>query len=665
MVKSVLTKNQEKILYSYLSSDESENQGLYIYPFRYDHFQLKTPDQYQLNEDILIEGYITSSIQILRFGRRTIVKFRLSLDDQEYQVTVYNQPYFNRKLEGEKVSILGKLVKPNQIVASKVNQQDIKTMEGLFPIYPLKGSVKQYQMRAIMKKLLAHYLKDIKNEIPQTFIDRYRLLDKSKAIAQIHFPTSIEALNQAQRTLKYEELLKYQVALELQRQAVQTINKPERNLHSKQLKPYLAKLPFELNSVQDQALKEIIEDLNGPHLMRRLLQGDVGSGKTVVALLSALLMMEAGYQICLLVPTEVLYHQHLDWFTKYFGDQYRIAGYTSSLPTAQKREVLATLESGEVKAIVATHAIFGPDVKFANLGYVIMDEQHRFGVNQRQALLEKGAYVDVLMMSATPIPRTLASSLYAHLEISTLSETVASREQIETILIQENSIRSFLKPLLERIKTKQEQVYMVLPAISEGSLPTKNVTSVAEGLQQAVGHLVRIASIHGQLSSEVIQSTLNDFKNGLIDILISTTIIEVGIDVANANTMIVYDADRFGLAQLHQLRGRIGRKTGKGYCYLLTNSTNEMALDRLQYLTREDDGFKIAEYDLKTRGAGDLLGVRQSGFPVFALASIVDDEKILRQAQKDAREICYNDNYQVFVELIKKMSDKILASAAI
>lgn len=661
----MLTAKQKEIVQRYLGPNFNEIDALGIYPFRYDHFEIKPPSAYEIDDDVLISGQITSTIQILRFGRRTIVKFRLSTSSEDFQVTVYNQPYFKRQLEGQVVSVLGKLTAHNQIVANKVNQQPLEKMEGFFPIYPLKGDVKQFQMRAIMKKLLRKYQEQLGDQIPIELIDRYRLSSRRQAIKQIHFPSDQRHLNQALRTLKYEELLRYQVALQLQRQEVQDVSKPSRNLEPASLKQYRQSLPFELNEPQNQVLEEIIDDLNGPTLMRRLLQGDVGSGKTVVALLSALLMMEQGFQICLLVPTEVLYHQHLQWFMDYFGSQFKIAGYTSSLPTAEKRLFLEELATGEIQGVVATHAIFSPDVEFSNLGYVIMDEQHRFGVQQRQALLDKGEEVDVLMMSATPIPRTLAASVYAHLSISTLTQTIASRQHIQTKLILENSIRTILDHLLERIETYHEQVYLVLPAITEGALPTRNVSSVAKNLQQSLGQRIRIAQIHGQLPSEIIQERLAQFRNHEIDLLVSTTIIEVGIDVSRANTMVIYDADRFGLAQLHQLRGRIGRQSGAGWCYLLTNSQNEDALHRLRFLEKEDDGFKIAQYDLKSRGSGDLLGERQSGFPAFSIANIFDDEKILVQAQLDAQELCYNNHYEPFVASIRKDIDSILTKASI
>ncbi len=661
----MLTAKQKEIIQRYLGPDFNEIDALGIYPFRYDHFEIKHPSAYEVDDDVLISGQITSTIQILRFGRRTIVKFRLSTLAEDFQVTVYNQPYFKRQLEGQVVSVLGKLTSHNQIVASKVNQQPLEKMEGFFPIYPLKGEVKQFQMRAIMKKLLRKYQEHIDDQIPVELIDRYHLSSRRQAIKQIHFPSNQQHLNQALRTLKYEELLRYQVALQLQRQEVQDVAKPLRNLDLTSLNKYRQQLPFELNEPQNLVLKEIIDDLNGPTLMRRLLQGDVGSGKTVVALLSSLLMMEQGFQICLLVPTEVLYHQHLNWFIDYFGSRFNIAGYTSSLPTAQKRLFLEQLATGEIQGVVATHAIFSPEVEFSNLGYVIMDEQHRFGVQQRLALLDKGKEVDVLMMSATPIPRTLAASVYAHLSISTLTQTIASRHHIQTKLILENSIRTILDHLLERIENHHEQVYLVLPAITEGALPTRNVSSVTKNLQQSLGHRIRIEQIHGQLPSEVIQERLAQFRNHEIDLLVSTTIIEVGIDVSRANTMVIYDADRFGLAQLHQLRGRIGRQTGRGWCYLLTNSQNEDALHRLRFLEKEEDGFKIAQFDLKSRGSGDLLGERQSGFPAFSIANIFEDEKILVQAQLDAQELCYNNHYEPFVASIRKDIDSILAKASI
>jgi len=379
--------------------------------------------------------------------------------------------------------------------------------------------------------------------------------------------------------------------------------------------------------------------------MFRLLEGDVGSGKTVIAALSMYCCIKAGYQAVLMAPTEILAKQHETFLKNFFKNEIKGEGLYSSLSTKERKDILEKLRSNELDYAVGTHALFQDDVSFNNLGLVITDEQQRFGVNQRSLLAGKGKNADILMMSATPIPRTLANAIYGDMDISLIEHLPAGRQKIETYYIPKNSLISF-KDKLEQLMTEGNQAFIVCPSIEEGIRNVRNVETLYTNLKKEWEGKFKVAYLHGKLSSEQKDKIMEEFRNHDYDVLISTTVVEVGVDIENANIMIVYDAQCFGLSQLHQLRGRIARHGKRGYCYLLSNDKNEDVKERLKFISENNDGFKLAEYDLNRRGPGDLLGKRQSGLPQFILGDIYLDREILNNARKDARIVLNNiDEY--------------------
>lgn len=643
----MLTNLQKTVIEKYIGPFTKDKAALSIYPFRYENITAFTGESIDPSLTYVIEGEVSSGLKKMFFNKRAIVRFSIVSHEMEIPCVVYNQPYFKINFNGVGCFV-GKFNDKKEFVISKANQKGLEENQGVFPVYPLKAGVKQHQLRAIMKKVFKENKDTILDLIPKVHQQKYDLLDGVSTLQEIHFPSDKQQLLKALNTLKFSEALRYQVALGLLKQQETSYHKPNRVFDVNAIQSILDSLPFQLTLDQQETFKQVITDLQQPTPMRRLVLGDVGSGKTIVALLSALLMIQAGYQVAYLCPTEVLARQHYELFKQYIHETVYLS---SSVNTANKREILAEIKSQKSSMIIGTHSLFSKDVKYKNLGYIIIDEQHRFGVNQRKALLEKGEAVDCLMLSATPIPRTLASTIYSHLDISTIETMPMGRKPIITKLIKENSIGSFLPELIKFIKSGQ-QVYMICPAISkESELDTKNVETLTHNLQKQLGKYMNVQCIHSKMDNDVILARLNDFKEHRFDVLVSTTIVEVGVHVDKANMMIVYDADRFGLSQLHQLRGRVGRNQEQAYCYVLTSSKNPESLERLELFSQISSGFKLAEIDLKLRGSGDLLGQRQSGYPNFIHLDLANDLKLLQQAKIEAQQLIdQNDSFIVKVQ---------------
>lgn len=655
----MLTAKQKELLHRYIPNTTQDKAALTIYPFRYEIVKKWDQKSFPNNELIGFQGQILEPVKTIRFKNRAITRFQVMTDFHLISCVMYNRPYFKNVYAEQQVSIVGSFNDKNELVISSLNLKPLDEIIGIFPIYPLKKGVSQYQMRSLMKKVLSEQEANIHQMIPTSLAHLHGLFDTVETLKQIHQPSSMDALTKAINTLKYAEALRYQTALALMKLSDQSQLKPIRKFEDSHLIEFEKQLSYELTQDQKDALESILNDFKNPYVMRRLLLGDVGSGKTIVAILSALMMIEAGYQVAFLCPTEVLAQQHLKSIQEFSDQVDFLSGSTS---VSDRKEILSRLKSGETKLIVGTHALFSPDVHYHNLGYVIIDEQHRFGVNQRQKMIEKGVHVDSLMMSATPIPRTLAATLFSHLSISTIEMMPQGRKQVITTLIPENSIRSILDELITFIESGQ-QVYVVCPAIDDDSeMTTRNVVSIEKNLKSAFKNRFVIESIHSRKSSEEIESVLDGFRKQKVDLLVSTTIIEVGVHVESANMMIIYDADRFGLSQLHQLRGRIGRSTQQGYCYVLTQSKNQESLDRLNLFVSETSGFKLAQMDLIFRGSGDLLGQRQSGYPQFTHLDLASDLKILEIAKQDAQNLFDKTEKEVtiFIQQIAKQQSSIL-----
>lgn len=638
-----LTQKQQAILDSYAYQNPID--FLNLVPNRYESLFPKPQSEWVVGELVIFKADLISDFKVYRYANRSQTFFQVLYHQNIVNIKIFNRAYLKVKDYQENLVIVGHVQENNDVVARSITNQELITQVGIFPIYPLKNSIKQYEIRRLMVKILKE--NTIENQVPESFISRYRLMSREDALNQIHKPKSMKHLLAAQRTLKYEELLRFQLHNALN--AYDTRNGISKYIDKNLLKTRIQKLPYSLTADQIISLEDINQDLTSSQKMYRLLQGDVGSGKTIVAMLSAMSVIDNGYQVAFMVPTEILLNQHVETLKKLFPEV-RFAVLSGS--TELSNNALDKIADGSIDFVLGTHAMFQDRVCFHNLGYVIIDEQHRFGVSQRQSMIDKGQNVDVLMLSATPIPRSLASSIYFDLQVSTIASYPKHRKKTQTFFIKENSLRSILDTLKDKLAQK-EQIYVVCPSIEESKrLKTRNVLDIYESLKEPFQDF-NLAYIHGKMSPEDKEKVMLDFYNQKIDILVSTTIIEVGIDVPNANTIVIYNAEMFGLSTLHQLRGRVGRADKAGLCFVLSSMENEEVVQRLNLFTETQDGFKLSLLDLKTRGMGDLLGERQSGLPNFIFSNLEQDEKILKQAKLDAIEIANDLDNADFYRIVK------------
>ena len=491
--------------------------------------------------------------------------------------------------------------------------------------------------------------------MPEYLKEKYNFLEKRDSIINIQNPNHATNLKSAINYLKYEELFLYMFKMNILKLNNKNNLGLERNVDFKQVEEAIKSLPFTLTSDQLNSIKEIYDDLNSHKRMNRLLQGDVGSGKTIIAFLAILINHFSGYQSALMVPTEILAHQHYNSFIKLFNN-YNISVeiLTGKTTSKDKKDIYKRLKNGEIDVVIGTHALITEDVEYKNLGLVITDEQHRFGVNQRSNLKNKGSLADVLYMSATPIPRTYALTIYGDMDISNIKTMPRGRKEVITYLKKESEIKEVLTLMYHELKLNH-QVYVIAPLIEDSDkIDLTNVNKLEEQMNKAFGKLYNIGVLHGKMNKSEKDEVMNKFKNNDIQILISTTVIEVGIDVPNATTMVIFDAFRFGLSQLHQLRGRVGRNNLQSYCVLISNHEKE----RLNVLLETTDGFKISEEDFKLRGSGDLFGIRQSGDMTFKLANLKNDYKMLLMAKDDSYECLINKQYlenKYLTELVNRI----------
>lgn len=631
---------------------------LSYYPFRYDQLECKPYSEWQVKDRIAIEANLITLPRSIRFkGNRTMTKFSVENEDDIFEIVIFNRPWVNKISVGQQVTIIGNYEGKQKITAIQYNTKPLHEQIGIQPVYPLKQGLTQKNIQESMHRCFESVKDDMGEDVPTVFRTRYRLLAKKDALRRIHFPKSNEEVAQAIRTLKYAEFLKFHLAIQL-------IRKQNSNVAAKEGKRFdfdevfrLANhLPFPLTKDQVQAVHEILEDLQSSKIMYRLVQGDVGCGKTVVAGLAMFACNLANKQAALLAPTEILAKQHYQSLKELLRPtKLRIEVLYSALPSAIKKDVLERLKNGEIDILVGTHSLIQPDVQFKDLGFVVADEQHRFGVEQRRKLIEKGDKVDFLLMTATPIPRTLANTLYGDMDITTIETMPVGRKEVKTTLIEENSFRQVLPDVIAKIE-EGRQVYVVCSAIEESEgLSVRNVVSIYEQLSKAFKGIAQVGVLHGKMSSEEKTEMMRQFDNNEVQILVSTTVIEVGVNVVNATVMIIYDAHRFGLSQLHQLRGRVQRGSEQGICYLLTDSKDANSLERLRVLVNTNNGFEISAQDLRLRGPGDILGTRQSGLPAFLLGNLVEDTKIIETTKKDCIEILEQPNDPENAELIQQV----------
>ena len=531
---------------------------------------------------------------------------------------------------------------------------------GIIPVYPLTEHISQTQFRKIMKEAVHHFADHIEEILPQGILVKNQLLPLDKALREIHSPETFDTLKMAKLRLVYNELFTLEMAMALRRSGIKEETGiafkagPNVDAHIRNL------IPFTLTNAQERVIHEIKEDMRNSKPMNRLLQGDVGSGKTVVAIYAILVAIANGYQAAFMAPTEILSEQHFQTIQKYLQHSHvRMQLLTGSTNSKYKKDALEQIRNGQIDLVIGTHALIEETVQFKKLGLVVIDEQHKFGVIQRLKLKEKGFSPDVLIMTATPIPRTLSITLFGDLDISILDEMPPGRTPIKTFWISKDKEKDSYKFIHSEI-TKGRQVFIVYPLVEESEvLSLKAAVTEARKLQHDVFPASKVGLLHGQMKSGDKDKIMTDFKERRYDILVSTVIIEVGIDVPNATVMVVEHAERFGLAQLHQLRGRIGRGSEQSYCLLFGNPKTNEARERLKIMTKTCDGFKIAEMDFKLRGPGEFFGTRQHGLPELKISDLIKDFPILKQARTDAFEIVSKDPH-LTSETHQKIRQKVL-----
>jgi ATP-dependent DNA helicase RecG len=608
------------------------------FPSRYEVFRLVTLKDAPDGERITIEGKVVS-MPTVSFIRRnfTRLSFNLLIEDRNFKVTIFNREYLRNILDvGEDIVVTGSIDRTKNTFTATTLKLKKNFKNEIEPIYNLDG-ITDTQFNKLFKLSYEEYGQFIEDDLPEYLIKKYKLLDYSQLLRIVHNPITLKDLEKIERRIKYEELFKFQLKM----QYLRLKNKTKKSLVKKYeinvIRHFIQSLPFELTDDQKKVTNEIVKDIKSPFIMNRLLQGDTGSGKTVVSAISILTVIFSGYSVAMMAPTEILAKQHYLTMTKYFEDhQFPIVYLTGKLSPAERKEKLEIIKNN-VCLIIGTHALFSNDVLYKNLGYVITDEQHRFGVNQRKKLREKGYNPDVLYMSATPIPRTLAISIFGDMDISTIKERPKNRQKVETKLFK-NSELDLVYMLIDEQLKKGHQVYVVSPLILESeTLDLSNAQNVYSELRNKFDEY-SVGLIHSKIKQEDKEQVMESFQENHIQLLVSTTVIEVGVDVPNATLMVVLDSDRFGLSQLHQLRGRIGRSDKKSYCLLVYNDVDEVK-ERLQIMEQTDDGFRLSEEDLRIRGAGDFFGMKQSGVLKFKKADIVRDYKIVDIAREDALEI--------------------------
>ena len=611
---------------------------LYYYPYRYDIIKRSDLSNLEDGDKIIIDGVIEGQPTIIYINKslKKII-FRISNKIAVLNVTLYNKTYLYQDLKfGKEVTIIGKYNKlKNTIIATDIRFGLLPPSAKIEPIYYTTSGLSVKQISKFITSILYDDY-EVVDLVPRYLNEKYNLLSKKIAIQNIHNPVDILVLKKARQKIKYEELFMYVLKLNyLKRKISNDANAIERVIDREKIDKFINNLPFKLTLDQSKAVNDIINDLSIKKRMNRLLQGDVGSGKTIIAFISIYANYLSKYQSALMAPTEILAKQHYEEAKKIFADyKMNIALLTSSTSSKDKKEIYDGLESGKINLVIGTHSLIQDSVSYKKLGLVITDEQHRFGVHQRDTFKNKGISPDILSMSATPIPRTYALTIYGDTDISSIKSKPIGRKEIITIFKKEKDITDVLLMMKKELDLNH-QIYVVAPMIDgDEDDERESVNDLEEKMNKAFGKVCKIGIIHGKLDSKEKNKIMNNFENGKINILISTTVIEVGVNVPNASMIVIFDANMFGLSTLHQLRGRVGRSDIQSYCILVAKES----LERLRLLEKTNDGFEISEYDFQVRGEGDLFGTRQSGELGLRMASVKKDFKMLLKAKEDADE---------------------------
>lgn len=627
---------------------------LHYYPREYEQYQMPVSlSMARAGEKMAVQGTITQSVSLKNTGRITLVTTKLKEAGQEVQLTWYNMAFLKKTLVFGTTYIFRGVIseKKNRLVMEQpeiFTKEQYQTMqERLLPIYSLTKGMTNKMITKMVRQVLEE--KEIEREyLPEKIRTVCQLAEYNYAVQEIHFPKNRENMLLARKRLVFDEFLMFLLAV---RQMKETIKNEKNSFEikpAKEIETLIETLPYSLTNAQRKVWQEIQEDMTGENLMSRLVQGDVGSGKTILAFLAMILSAQNGYQSALMVPTEVLAVQHFESLKQLLEEHqldFEAVLLTGSTKAKERQEIYQKIENGEAKLIIGTHALIQEKVEYKNLALVITDEQHRFGVHQREDLSKKGRRPHVLVMSATPIPRTLAIMLYGDLDLSILDERPANRLPIKNCVV-DISYRKSAYRFMQKEIAKGRQVYVICPMVEESEgLEAENVLDYTKKMRQEMPSEISVGFLHGRMKPAEKNKIMEEFSQNKIQILVSTTVIEVGVNVPNATVMLVENAERFGLAQLHQLRGRVGRGAHQSYCIFMQGGAKKEIKERLQILAESNDGFFIAGEDLRLRGPGDLFGIRQSGDLEFKLADIYQDANILKEASDVANEILKNDPY--------------------
>ena len=609
------------------------------YPFRYEFLVRGNLAETNDGDHIIIDGKIESSPILVRFkAGLNKMNFRLVTASGVVGVSIFNRAFLKSQLTvGTTVTVIGKFDKPkNVITASEIKMESLSNKVKIEPVYHLTSGLTNKNMALYINMALLSQSKEIHDSIPLKYQEKYNFSNKRMALNIVHNPPSKEKLKEAMIRLKYEELFEFMFKINYLKEENKKSNSGiARSIDKTKVEDFISKLPYELTKDQNTAVNTIIKDLESKSRMNRLLQGDVGSGKTIVSFIAMYANYLSGYQSALMAPTEILATQHFSNLKDIFKDyNLNMALLTGSTSKKEKDLIYEELKNGDIDIIVGTHALIQDDVTYHNLGLVITDEQHRFGVNQRANLQNKGQKPDTLYMSATPIPRTYALTIYGDMDVSTIKTRPKGRKKIKTVVKTNKEIKDVLEMMYEELK-QGHQIYVIAPLIEESeNSDLTNVNDLKEKMTLAFGSKYKIDLVHGKMASAAKELIMNEFLQNKVQILISTTVIEVGVDVPNATMMVIFNAERFGLSTLHQLRGRVGRSELQSSCILISDNDTK----RLEIMENTNDGFEISEEDFKLRGHGDLFGTKQSGDMTFKIADLKADYKILLQAREDSLE---------------------------
>lgn len=636
------------------------NDLINYYPYRYNLIMRSDLRNTCDEEIVMVDGIIDSKPSVSFFGKMKRINLRLNVGYMLINVYIYNQLFLLKKLEvGTFITVRGRFnLTNNSITVNEVRFGQLDDKPKLEGAYHLVSGINRKSLIKLIDNALLS-MREYDSDIPDYLEERYKFINKKDAINEIHHPSDKSNLKNAIVRLKYEELFIYMLRiLYLKNKNLIVDDSIKRDIKLSDLNGLIDKIGFSLTTDQNVAINDILNDMNSGKRMNRLIQGDVGSGKTIVSFIALYINYLSHYQGALMAPTEILARQHYNNAVKLFdGMGVKIALLTASVKGRERDRLIEEIKNNEVDLIIGTHSLIQEKIIYHNLGLVVTDEQHRFGVNQRMSLFNKGIHPDILSMSATPIPRTFALTIYGDMDVTNIKTKPIGRIEVKTLVKLENEMTDVLKIMFTELKLGH-QIYVVSPLIEEGEESNdgrESVVKLSEKMNKAFGKLYKIGILHGKLSNDEKKEIMENFEAGRINILISTTVIEVGVDVKNASMIVIFDADSFGLSTIHQLRGRVGRGDILSTCILITKKKTE----RLEILERSSDGFEISEYDFKTRGSGDLFGVRQSGVSYFKIADLRTDYRILMQARDDAQDfLSHSVNIDKYLKIKEKL-DKV------